>query len=96
MKDERFSDARILHFAYNSDWLVDACFESARDIGLRLIESLIEHRKNHPVGDKKQSLKLTPLTQRLASASALRGTQLWRNSHQGGKATFLIDIILFR
>ncbi|KAK4061460.1 hypothetical protein Trihar35433_9787 [Trichoderma harzianum] len=48
MKDERFSDARILHFAYNSDWLVDACFESARDIGLRLIESLIEHRKTHP------------------------------------------------
>ncbi|KAK0757130.1 hypothetical protein N5P37_010659 [Trichoderma harzianum] len=43
-----FSDARILHFAYNSDWLVDACFESARDIGLRLIESLIEHRKAHP------------------------------------------------
>ncbi|OPB45775.1 hypothetical protein A0O28_0093420 [Trichoderma guizhouense] len=48
MKDERFSDARILHFAYNSDWLVDACFESAHDIGLRLIESLIEHRKAHP------------------------------------------------
>ncbi|KAK4076939.1 uncharacterized protein Triagg1_3906 [Trichoderma aggressivum f. europaeum] len=48
MKDERFSDARILHFAYNSDWLVDACFESARDIGLRLIESLTEHRKTHP------------------------------------------------
>ncbi|KAL5085724.1 hypothetical protein Trisim1_010070 [Trichoderma cf. simile WF8] len=48
MKDERFSDARILHFAYNSDWLVDACFESARDIGLRLIESLIERRKTHP------------------------------------------------
>ncbi|UKZ56016.1 hypothetical protein TrVGV298_009841 [Trichoderma virens] len=47
IKDERFSDARILHFAYNSDWLVDACFESARDIGLRLIESLIEHRKHH-------------------------------------------------
>lgn len=49
MKDERFSDARILHFAYNSDWLVDACFESARDIGLRLIESVIEHRKTHLV-----------------------------------------------
>ncbi|KAL7792882.1 hypothetical protein V8C43DRAFT_322220 [Trichoderma afarasin] len=48
MKDERFSDARILHFAYNSDWLIDACFESARDIGLRLTESLIEHRKIHP------------------------------------------------
>ncbi|KAL7956799.1 hypothetical protein V8C34DRAFT_325818 [Trichoderma compactum] len=48
MKDDRFSDARILHFAYNSDWLIDACFESARDIGLRLIESLIEHRKVHP------------------------------------------------
>ncbi|KAL7924500.1 hypothetical protein ACQKWADRAFT_331432 [Trichoderma austrokoningii] len=48
MKDERFSDARILRFAYNSDWLVDACFESARDIGLRLIESLAEHRKHHP------------------------------------------------
>ncbi|KAL6693367.1 WD40-repeat-containing domain protein [Trichoderma pleuroticola] len=47
MKDGRFSDARILHFSYNSDWLVDACFESARDIGLRLIESLIEHRKTH-------------------------------------------------
>jgi hypothetical protein len=55
MKDERFLDARILHFAYNSDWLVDACFESARDIGLRLMESLIEHRKTHAVGDKKQS-----------------------------------------
>ncbi|KAL6817502.1 hypothetical protein V8C40DRAFT_281697 [Trichoderma camerunense] len=48
MKDERFSDARILHFAYNSDWLVDACFESAHDIGLRLMESLVEHRKTHP------------------------------------------------
>lgn len=49
MKDERFSDARILQFAYNSDWLVDACFESAHDTGLRLIEALIEHRKAHPV-----------------------------------------------
>lgn len=49
MKDERFSDARILHFAYNSDWLVDACFESARHIGLRLMETLVEHRKTHPV-----------------------------------------------
>ncbi|RFU77887.1 vegetative incompatibility het-e-1 [Trichoderma arundinaceum] len=48
MNDERFSDARILHFAYNSDWLVDACFESARDIGSRLIDSLVEHRKSHP------------------------------------------------
>ncbi|KAL6824632.1 hypothetical protein J3E69DRAFT_381507 [Trichoderma sp. SZMC 28015] len=48
MEDKRFSDARILHFAYNSDWLIDACFESARDIGLRLVESLIEHRKTHP------------------------------------------------
>jgi hypothetical protein len=49
MKDERFSDARIIQFAYNSDWLVDACFESAHDIGLRLIESLTEHRKSHAV-----------------------------------------------
>ncbi|PTB72127.1 hypothetical protein M440DRAFT_1405869 [Trichoderma longibrachiatum ATCC 18648] len=49
MKDERFADARILHFAYNSDWLVDACFESARDIGLRLMESLVKHRNQHPV-----------------------------------------------
>ncbi|QYT03667.1 hypothetical protein H0G86_010613 [Trichoderma simmonsii] len=48
IKDERFSDARMLHFAYNSDWLVDACFESARDIGLRLMEYLVEHRKTHP------------------------------------------------
>ncbi|TFA98360.1 hypothetical protein CCMA1212_009831 [Trichoderma ghanense] len=47
MKDRRFADARILHFAYNSDWLVDACFESARDIGLRLVESLVEHRDKH-------------------------------------------------
>ncbi|KAH0496116.1 hypothetical protein TgHK011_003496 [Trichoderma gracile] len=47
MKDDRFSDARILHFAYNSDWLVDACFESARDIGLRLMEALIRHRETH-------------------------------------------------
>lgn len=52
MKDERFTDARILHFAYNSDWLVDACFETARDIGLRLIEALIEHRKTHPVSKR--------------------------------------------
>ncbi|UKZ81756.1 hypothetical protein TrVFT333_009529 [Trichoderma virens FT-333] len=47
MEDNRFADARILHFAYNSDWLIDACFESAQDIGQRLIESLIEHRKHH-------------------------------------------------
>ncbi|KAK1239342.1 hypothetical protein MKX07_008830 [Trichoderma sp. CBMAI-0711] len=47
MRDERFSDARILQFAYNSDWLVDACFESARDIGLRLMEALIKHRETH-------------------------------------------------
>ncbi|KAL7815810.1 hypothetical protein V8C26DRAFT_401632 [Trichoderma gracile] len=47
MKDKRFADARILHFAYNSDWLVDACFESASDIGLRLKNSLIEHRERH-------------------------------------------------
>lgn len=49
MQDDRFSDARILHFAYNSDWLVDACFETARDIGLRLMEALIKHRDTHAV-----------------------------------------------
>ncbi|UKZ66219.1 uncharacterized protein TrAtP1_007393 [Trichoderma atroviride] len=57
MKDERFSDARILHFAYNSDWLVDACFESARDIGLRLIESLIEQK---PSSFIKEALSSDP------------------------------------
>ncbi|KAL7943690.1 hypothetical protein V8C42DRAFT_358933 [Trichoderma barbatum] len=47
MKVKRFLDARMLHFAYNADWLVDACFESAHNIGRCLRESLIEHRKDH-------------------------------------------------
>ncbi|KAK5997958.1 Vegetative incompatibility HET-E-1-like protein [Cladobotryum mycophilum] len=45
-KDDRFSNARILHFAYDSDWLVDACFESARDIDRRLLACLDSHREN--------------------------------------------------
>lgn len=54
MKDERFSQARFLHFSYNSDWLIDAPIESAQEIGIRLVSALIRHRSTRPVGNNKK------------------------------------------
>jgi hypothetical protein len=42
-----FPDARILAFAHNSDWLIDAPVTSAQQIGDRLLEELVKHRSKH-------------------------------------------------
>ncbi|RKK88971.1 hypothetical protein BFJ71_g12671, partial [Fusarium oxysporum] len=39
-----FPTARILSFAYNSDWLVDAPEKTAQQIGQKLLEELVERR----------------------------------------------------
>ncbi|OTB02461.1 hypothetical protein M426DRAFT_195206 [Hypoxylon sp. CI-4A] len=43
-KDD-FKDARILSFAHNSDWLIDAPIKSAQQIGKTLLDQLIEKRQ---------------------------------------------------
>ncbi|KAJ5761778.1 vegetative incompatibility protein HET-E-1 [Penicillium nucicola] len=43
LKDD-FPTARILSFAHNSDWLIDAPITSAQQIGNRLLDDLVEHR----------------------------------------------------
>ncbi|KAL7956348.1 hypothetical protein V8C34DRAFT_315776 [Trichoderma compactum] len=48
MKHARFSQARFLHFSYNSDWLIDAPVESAQEISVRLVSALSKHRSTHP------------------------------------------------
>ncbi|KAJ5730165.1 vegetative incompatibility protein HET-E-1 [Penicillium malachiteum] len=39
-----FPTARILAFAHNSDWLIDAPITSAQQIGNRLLDELVKHR----------------------------------------------------
>ncbi|OHE91579.1 hypothetical protein CORC01_13127 [Colletotrichum orchidophilum] len=41
-----FPTARILSFAYNSDWLVDAPEKTAQQIGKKLLDSLVKHRSD--------------------------------------------------
>jgi hypothetical protein len=48
LKDD-FPSARILAFAYNSDWLIDAPVISAQQIGNRLLKDLVKHRSKHQV-----------------------------------------------
>ncbi|KAL7798225.1 hypothetical protein V8C37DRAFT_249141 [Trichoderma ceciliae] len=43
-----YLDARILSFAHNSDWLVDAPAKTIQQIGNRLIEALTQHRSGYP------------------------------------------------
>lgn len=45
-----FPTARILAFAYNSDWLIDAPVKSAQQIGDRLLDKLAADRSKRPVG----------------------------------------------
>jgi len=44
LKDD-FPDARILSFAHNSDWLIDAPVKTAQQIGDRLLEQLRVNRR---------------------------------------------------
>jgi hypothetical protein len=44
-----FPDARILSFAYNSDWLIDAPVKTAQQIGDQLLKQLEKARSNHRV-----------------------------------------------
>ncbi|TRX88006.1 hypothetical protein FHL15_011108 [Xylaria flabelliformis] len=48
---ESFPEARILSFAYNSDWLIDAPVKTAQQIGERLHDQLVRARN-----ERKQAL----------------------------------------
>ncbi|KAM4060723.1 putative serine esterase [Hirsutella rhossiliensis] len=43
-----FPEARIVSFAHNSDWLIDAPVKTAQTIGHRLLDKLAEHRSGRP------------------------------------------------
>jgi hypothetical protein len=45
----KFPDARILSFAHNSDWFVNAPVKTAQEIGDKLLEQLAEARKDNLV-----------------------------------------------
>ncbi|KAJ5808827.1 vegetative incompatibility protein HET-E-1 [Penicillium riverlandense] len=51
-KDD-FPNARIMAFAHNSDWLIDAPVKSAQQIGDRLLKELGKHRSKHQVRTAK-------------------------------------------
>ncbi|KAH7010641.1 uncharacterized protein B0I36DRAFT_57999 [Microdochium trichocladiopsis] len=44
-----FPAARILSFAHNSDWLINAPVKTAQEIGYMLLQQLKCHRSRHPV-----------------------------------------------
>jgi hypothetical protein len=44
-RDKEFRKAKILSFAHNSDWLVDAPITTAEQVGLRLLEHLTLHHR---------------------------------------------------
>jgi hypothetical protein len=48
-----FPNTRILAFAHNSDWLIDAPVKSAQQIGDRLLDELVKHRLKHLVRTAK-------------------------------------------
>ncbi|KAI1827418.1 hypothetical protein F4861DRAFT_363248 [Xylaria intraflava] len=43
---ESFPQARILRFAHNSDWLIDAPTKTAQQIGEKLLDDLVAYRKH--------------------------------------------------
>lgn len=45
-----FPEARILAFAHNSDWLIDAPVTTAQLIGERLLDGLVKRRRKQRVG----------------------------------------------
>jgi hypothetical protein len=50
-----FPKARLLSFAHNSDWLIDAPVKTAQQIGDKLLEQLEKARSNRRVGITKLS-----------------------------------------
>jgi hypothetical protein len=48
-----FPEARILSFAHNSDWLVNAPVKTAQQIGDKLLEQLVKARKDRLVSIMK-------------------------------------------
>ncbi|KAK5994039.1 Vegetative incompatibility HET-E-1-like protein [Cladobotryum mycophilum] len=43
-----FTEARILSFAYNCDWLIDAPVKTVQQIGETLHDALVQHQSNRP------------------------------------------------
>lgn len=50
-----FPEARVVSFAYNSDWLVDAPVKTSQQIGDKLLKQLSAHRTNYIVKNTKSS-----------------------------------------
>merc|ERR1712025_955654 len=68
---EDFPTARILTFAYNSDWLIDAPVKSAQQIADRLLNKLAKHRSKHPV-------RTTNCGDNIAEKTIARSDRLYR------------------
>ncbi|KAK7403414.1 hypothetical protein QQX98_010827 [Neonectria punicea] len=45
--EKDFPDARILSFAHNSDWLINAPVKTAQEVGYALLDQLRTHRSKH-------------------------------------------------
>ncbi|RFU78839.1 nacht and wd40 domain [Trichoderma arundinaceum] len=43
-----YAEARVLSFAHNSDWLVDAPVKTIQQIGNQLLDALAQHRSGYP------------------------------------------------
>ncbi|KAI0903399.1 armadillo-type protein [Ustulina deusta] len=101
---ESFPEARILSFAYNSDWLIDAPIKTAQEIGGRLLDQLVKDRENreqrlpiifigHSFGGIiiKQTLCRSAKAERIIHDTS--GFLFLGTPHQGSSLSFLGTII---
>jgi hypothetical protein len=65
-----FPEARILSFAHNSDWLINAPIKTGQQIGNKLMEQLRNHRSNRRVRNH-EALETALLTFLLAPSDHL-------------------------
>lgn len=74
-----FPNARILAFAHNSDWFIDAPVKSAQQIGHELLDQLVKHRSKHQVRTTKSEVN-SAKTGHSASRSSSSATALGASS----------------
>ncbi|KAI1363149.1 armadillo-type protein [Xylaria arbuscula] len=99
-----FPEARVLSFAYNSDWLVDAPVKTAEQIGKRMLDQLTNFQQNRGqrlrivfIGHSFGGIVIKQALCRLTEAERLihdtSGILFLGTPHQGSKLSFLGSVL---
>ncbi|KAJ3562731.1 hypothetical protein NPX13_g8454 [Xylaria arbuscula] len=99
-----FPEARVLSFAYNSDWLVDAPVKTAEQIGKRMLDQLTKFQQNQEqrlrivfIGHSFGGIVIKQALCRLTEAERLihdtSGILFLGTPHQGSKSSVLGSVL---